>query len=315
MRADAEFAATTMPAASVWRAAPVLLLGLAHLMAGDPDQADALFEDAAAEGQASGGMIGACIALVQRSLLAIGSGAWDLAGRHLSEARAVANEANLEDYPPLTILYAVAARIALHQANRPRAQEELTRAQRLRPALTYALPHLAVQARIELAKCHLALADFTATRTLLREVDDVLRRRPASVSSPARPKTSGRSSPMPRLVRPGSLGADRRRAAPAADSRYPPVVPRDRRRDVPVPQHHQVGGERDLPQAGRLFAQPGDRPLPRAGASGGVTTRFIPSGGWKLPWHEVQWCPRQRGEVHGPDSEIPGHVAQASDDR
>jgi LuxR family transcriptional regulator, maltose regulon positive regulatory protein len=72
----------------------------------------------------------------------------------------------------------VAARIALHQANRPRAQEELTRAQRLRSALTYALPHLAVQARIELAKCHLALADFTATRTLLREVDDVLRRRP-----------------------------------------------------------------------------------------------------------------------------------------
>jgi LuxR family transcriptional regulator, maltose regulon positive regulatory protein len=178
MRADAEFAATTMPATSVWRAAPVLLLGLAYLMAGDPDRADALFEDAAAEGQASGGMIGACIALVQRSLLAIGSGAWDRAGRHLSEARAVASEANLEDYPPLTILYAVAARIALHQANRPRAQEELTRAQRHRPALTYALPHLAVQARIELAKCHLALADFTATRTLLREVDDVLRRRP-----------------------------------------------------------------------------------------------------------------------------------------
>jgi hypothetical protein len=26
---------------------------------------------------------------------------------------------------------------------------------------------------------------------------------------------------------------------------------------VPVPQHHQVAGERDLPQAGRLLPQPG----------------------------------------------------------
>jgi LuxR family maltose regulon positive regulatory protein len=178
MRADAKLAATTMPAASVWRAAPIALLGLAHLMASDPDRADVLFEDAAAQGRASGGMIGACIALAERSLLAIVGGAWDLAGRHLAEARTVAREANLEDYPPVTILYAVAARVALYQANRPRALEELTRAQRLRPGLTYALPHLAVQARIELARCHLALADFAAVRTLLGEAEEILRRRP-----------------------------------------------------------------------------------------------------------------------------------------
>jgi 4-carboxymuconolactone decarboxylase len=30
-----------------------------------------------------------------------------------------------------------------------------------------------------------------------------------------------------------------------------------------------------------------------------VTTRFIPSGGWKPPSHEVQWCPRQRGGCMG----------------
>jgi LuxR family transcriptional regulator, maltose regulon positive regulatory protein len=178
MQADAELAATTLPAASVWRAAPILLLGLAHLMAGDADRADALFEDGAAEGRAAGGMIGACLALAQRSLLAIASGGWDLAGRHLSEARAVAREANLEDYPPVALLYAVAARIALHQANLPGTREELTRAQRLRPGLTYALPHLAVQTRLELARCHVALADFAAARTLLRETDEILRRRP-----------------------------------------------------------------------------------------------------------------------------------------
>jgi hypothetical protein len=36
--------------------------------------------------------------------------------------------------------------------------------------------HLAVQARIELARAHLALADLAGARTLMREVDDLLRR-------------------------------------------------------------------------------------------------------------------------------------------
>jgi LuxR family transcriptional regulator, maltose regulon positive regulatory protein len=44
--------------------------------------------------------------------------------------------------------------------------------------LPYTLPHLAVQARIELIRVHLALADLAGARTLMREIDDVLRRRP-----------------------------------------------------------------------------------------------------------------------------------------
>lgn len=98
--------------------------------------------------------------------------------RHLSEAWALARDANLEDYPPVTIVHAAAARIALHKGNRPRATAELTRAQRLRPTLTYALPHIAVQARIELARCHLALSDVAAAQVLLQEVTDVLTLRP-----------------------------------------------------------------------------------------------------------------------------------------
>ena len=48
-----------------------------------------------------------------------------------------------------------------------------------RPLLTYAVPHLAVQARIELARVYVGLADLAAARMLMREVDGVLRRRPA----------------------------------------------------------------------------------------------------------------------------------------
>jgi LuxR family transcriptional regulator, maltose regulon positive regulatory protein len=174
----AERAARTMAAGSFWRAAATLFLGMAYLMAGDPERADVLFENQVTEVRAVGGMIGACIALAERSLLAITREAWDLAGQFLAEAQSVARQANLADYPPVAIMHAVAAQLALHEADPPRARAELTQAQRLRPALTYAVPHLAVQARIELARCHLALADFTAARTLLREADEILTRRP-----------------------------------------------------------------------------------------------------------------------------------------
>jgi LuxR family transcriptional regulator, maltose regulon positive regulatory protein len=178
MRADAELAAKSMAAGSFWRAASLLFLGVAHLMAGDPGQADVLFADHVAEGRSAGAMTGVCFALAERSLLAIARGEWDLGERHLSEARAVAREANLEDYPTVAIMYAVAARMALHRADRPGARAELTRAQRLRPALTYVVPHFAVQARTELTKAHLALGDLAGARTLMREAGEILLRRP-----------------------------------------------------------------------------------------------------------------------------------------
>jgi LuxR family maltose regulon positive regulatory protein len=57
-------------------------------------------------------------------------------------------------------------------------RQYLIRGQRSRLLLTYALPHLAVQARIELARVHLALADAPGARTLMDEIDEILLRRP-----------------------------------------------------------------------------------------------------------------------------------------
>ena len=57
-------------------------------------------------------------------------------------------------------------------------RQQLVNAQRLRPELTYALPHFAVQARIELIRVHLALADLAGARTLMREINELLKRRP-----------------------------------------------------------------------------------------------------------------------------------------
>jgi LuxR family transcriptional regulator, maltose regulon positive regulatory protein len=179
MRADAELAASTMAAGSFFQAAATLFLAAAHLMAGDHDRADLLFEDQVAQGQVVGVMVGPCIALAERALLAMSRGAWDRAGRYVSQARSVADQAHLEEYPPVAIVHAAAARLALHHADLPTVAAELTYAQRLRPGLTYALPHLAVQVRIELARCYLALRDTAAARTLVNEAVEVFRRRPS----------------------------------------------------------------------------------------------------------------------------------------
>ena len=73
---------------------------------------------------------------------------------------------------------AVQARTAMHRGDVPEARRQLVSAQRLRPGLTYAIPHLAVQARIELTRVHLALTDIAGARTLMREIDELLERRP-----------------------------------------------------------------------------------------------------------------------------------------
>jgi LuxR family transcriptional regulator, maltose regulon positive regulatory protein len=217
MLVNAKYAAKTIATGSFWRATAVLMLGMAHLITGDPDRADVLFEEATTEAGVSGGVTDACIAFAERSLIAIAKGDWDTAEQHLSEARSLVSKARIEDYPLTAIIYAVAARLAIHRADQSRAYAELTRAQRLRPALTYALPHLAVQTRVELARCHLALRDFAAARTVLREASHLLSRRPdlgAFVHQVNELRAELSQTPAPRVLNASSLTAAELRLLP-----------------------------------------------------------------------------------------------------
>jgi LuxR family maltose regulon positive regulatory protein len=90
----------------------------------------------------------------------------------------VLHQAGLEDIYITALICAVQARIALHGGDAQAARQELVSAQRVRPLLTYALPHLAVQARIELTRVHFALGDLAGARTLMQEIDQLLKRRP-----------------------------------------------------------------------------------------------------------------------------------------
>jgi LuxR family maltose regulon positive regulatory protein len=76
------------------------------------------------------------------------------------------------------LIHAVAARTALHHGDIPRAQDHLARAVHLRPRLTSAMPHRAVQTLLELTRAHLALTDVASARILLREVRYILQQRP-----------------------------------------------------------------------------------------------------------------------------------------
>jgi len=105
-------------------------------------------------------------------------GAWDQAEALADQASSALRRAWDGDSYATPLVCAVRARVALHRADLPAVRQHLVTAQRTRPLLTYALPHLAVQARIELIRVYLALADVAAARKLMREIDDLLRRRP-----------------------------------------------------------------------------------------------------------------------------------------
>jgi ATP/maltotriose-dependent transcriptional regulator MalT len=117
-------------------------------------------------------------AIARCELLAMAGSHWERAESLAGEARDVLRAAGAEESFATPLVCVVRARTALHRGDVPAARRELVSAQRLRPLLTYALPHLAVQARIELTHAHVALGDLAGARTLMGEIDELLTRRP-----------------------------------------------------------------------------------------------------------------------------------------
>jgi LuxR family maltose regulon positive regulatory protein len=76
------------------------------------------------------------------------------------------------------LTFAARARVATHRGDIAGARLALAQAQRLRPRLTYALTGYAVRTLLELARSHVALADPAGARVVMREVADLLHRRP-----------------------------------------------------------------------------------------------------------------------------------------
>jgi LuxR family maltose regulon positive regulatory protein len=178
MRVDADEAVRRFAAQSFVTPAPAFLQGIARILCGDLDGGDASLEAGVSVGEEAGAHEDVALALCERSLVAIARGAWGRAEALAGQAGEVLRRAGIEDSYATPLVSAVSARAAMHRGDVPTARRELLSAQRLRHLLTYALPYFAVQARIELIRVHLALADLAGARTLMWEVDELLRRRP-----------------------------------------------------------------------------------------------------------------------------------------
>ncbi|HEY1332206.1 MAG TPA: LuxR C-terminal-related transcriptional regulator, partial [Actinomycetota bacterium] len=122
--------------------------------------------------------VDATVAQAVRAAQAARAGDWTGAERLSERAQSIVERAGLHGYVSSALALSVAARVALRRADPELARERVAQAQRLRPLLGYAIPWYAVLTLLEMARGHIALADLTGARTLLREADDVLARRP-----------------------------------------------------------------------------------------------------------------------------------------
>jgi LuxR family maltose regulon positive regulatory protein len=155
----------------------LFLLGSAHLQRGDVDAADAAFRDSAATAPAVGGA--SPIAVAKRASIAIGRGDWKAAETLARESRKILTGAHLEELVSAIVVYAVGARVAFHLGDVAGGRADLVRAQVVRPLASHAAPGYSVDALLELARAYLAASDVAGARSVVREAEEIVHRRPA----------------------------------------------------------------------------------------------------------------------------------------
>ena len=204
MRADAELAVATLARGSQFWPNALVLHAVSLWLAGEVDRADDLFADVAEEGLELAAADAVTVALGERAAIALGRGAWVQAEEFADRGLRIIRRFGMEEYPTSALVYPAAARVALHLGDVPGAQELMAKAQRLRPRLTYAIPYFAVQARLEMARAYLTLADAGGAATMLREIEVLLRRRPDLGELPAQVEELRASLTTMRAQAPGA---------------------------------------------------------------------------------------------------------------
>jgi len=178
MLTDAAIGYADEPSWSVWRDQAIYLVGEAELLVGKVDDADSHFAEAVALAAISGNADVLILGSTQRAMTCMSRGRWDQAAALVDVARTAIQTHHLEDYATSVLTYAAAARLALHTGDLQTANRELTRAMRARPSCTWVIPTLAVRLRIHLATSYWSLGDAATARFLVREIEDILLRRP-----------------------------------------------------------------------------------------------------------------------------------------
>ncbi len=174
MLADSQQALAKLPVASYWRPTALLLHGTALALRGDFASADVELAEAG-EAETFGASGARAGAILQRAILASERGDLGAADLLAADARE-ADSTSPVDAISEVVERAVIARALLRHGDFEQAQEELAVARRLAGSLPVALPWLAVQARLELARAFITLRDPCETQAQLAEAFEILSR-------------------------------------------------------------------------------------------------------------------------------------------
>ena len=178
MRRDAQIAWEGLSPASPYRATMLHTEGISYLVQGDHDRADPILAHAFDVATGANALPLAALILAERCIVAAQRDRWAEVAALAQRAVAIVEAGRFEDYWTSALVYAWAARAALHRRDIPKARYYVGRAARLRPLLTYALPVVSVQALLELARAYIALADPGGSAAVLGQVHEILQQRP-----------------------------------------------------------------------------------------------------------------------------------------
>ena len=178
MERDAKAALAELPEGEMWRASALLTKGAAAILLGENDRADSILAEAVLEAERLGATETRAVAVGERSLLAASRDDQHRAEELAFEAYGLVEDNELADYSTSALALAASARALLRHGLWDKARRQLTLAEKLVPSLTYALPWLAVQVRVELGLANVTLRDREGALRLLGEAREIVRIKP-----------------------------------------------------------------------------------------------------------------------------------------
>jgi LuxR family transcriptional regulator, maltose regulon positive regulatory protein len=174
MQIDARSAVAKLPKDDAWRPVALLAHGAAALVLGDTERAESRMAEAAEESERLGCAETRAVAMAELSLLAAARDDHRRAEALALEAYELVEASELGDYATSALSFAASARALLRRGQWDKARRHLTAAERLMPSLTYVIPWLAIQARLELGSAYVTLRDREGARRVLEGADDIL---------------------------------------------------------------------------------------------------------------------------------------------
>jgi LuxR family transcriptional regulator, maltose regulon positive regulatory protein len=174
MRTDAVAARSKLRRGASWRSSALLVEGAAAILLGNDAKADSILAEAALEAERLGSNETRVIALGERSVLAGARGDYREAEELAAEACEVMEDTELKNYSTSALALAASARAMLRHGTWEKARQQLTLAENLLPRLTYALPWLAVQVRLEVGYACVTIRDRKGAERMLEEARTIL---------------------------------------------------------------------------------------------------------------------------------------------